>query len=174
MKMPQIYYSPKAFHRFLEKVHQGATAPAAITNRFIMHAINIPWDCHVVGIGYWIGAAAQGYGRMAIYKDNGNTPEGGKLMLSIPQFAVAGANERQEISTNIFLPRGLYWVGIVWNNSTTTYYSFPAAYIGTASDSTLPFYRFVLTNFTDAFEDTCPTVTVNALSTPLLYLKVYS
>jgi len=138
-------------------------------NRCYLMPIQVPIRLTVDRICIpWAGTVA-GNIRAGIYKDNGETPEGGDLLVESASVAKSGTNRLQEITiTDTQLDAGLYWVAIQGDESTTEVERSTGRYY---HNGALQEYYYDLGAY-GPFTDPCPAVTVGGNYCPLVVLRV--
>jgi len=89
------------------------TAENRLAQFLLVTPIEIPFKCIIDHIG-WINGTAAGSVKAVIYRDNGDTSEGGALVVQSGATACAGNGQKQEaVIAETLLVAGLYWIGIL-------------------------------------------------------------
>jgi len=88
----------------------GPLGPVA--NRLYAIPIQVFKRFNVSKLGWSISVQA-GNMRTGIYRDNGDTPVGGALLIDNGAVACAAGNQKQEVNCVITLEPGLYWLAMV-------------------------------------------------------------
>jgi len=91
-----------------------------VANRVYLNPVVIPRALVVDQIvPTWSGVAA-GNVRVGLFKDNGNTPVGGALIVESASTAKSGTNRKQEISiAETILTKSIVWVFVYSDEATT-------------------------------------------------------
>lgn len=103
----------------------------------------------------WMNVAA-GNVKAVIYRDNGDTPAGGAVVVVAGSVAKSGTYRKQEIAiADTQLLPTLYWIGIVSDEATSIPVS-TSSYLGRQGTVTTHSYNLVA--YVNAFTDPCPAV----------------
>jgi len=106
--------------------------------------------------------------RAGIYRDNGNTPQDGALIVESASVAKAGTNQKQEIViAETQLEPGLYWLATLSDESTTVAYRSAGNF--TVRGSVLAYYYDL--GVYGLMTNPCPVVT-DVSSLPIAFLRV--
>jgi len=135
-------------------------APIEVRVRVTVDRIVVGWRTPAVGNV-----------RAAIYKDNGDTPEGGALVVESASVAKVGTWQKQEIViASTVLEPGLYWLSIQSDENTSVVDS---EVDGIAQGGTLNAKYYDRGGGYGAFTNPCPAVTLTS-DCPIIFLRVAS
>lgn len=99
----------------------GIEATTPTVNRVYLSPLIIEYTLTVDRVGICNFATLAGNVIAGLYRDNGDTPTGGALLVSSVSTALAGAHQKQEITiANTQLTAGLYWMATIYSNATYT------------------------------------------------------
>lgn len=120
----------------------------------------------------WINGVAAGSVIVGIYEDNGDTPDGGALIVGSVAVACAGNNQKQEqtIATTRLNP-SLYWL-VILPQGAISINCMGSNDAAMGIGGTLQQYYFNLGS--DILPDPCPTGLTAAGNLPLLYARIAS
>jgi hypothetical protein len=118
----------------------------------------------------WGGTTA-GNARIALYRDNGDTPVGGALVVQSASIAKAGTTRKQEFTIAATqLTPGLYWIAIQSDENTSKFERIDLAY---EAGGTLTGYYYTLGGY-GVFTNPCPASAATAAICPGGYVRVAS
>jgi len=164
---------PITYLRYLKPVFEGYgyTNLTLTANRVYLMPIEVPVRMSVDAILVFYKGTVAGNIRAAIYKDNGEIPSGGALVVESASVAKSGTWRKQEISiAETQLEPGLYWLAIQSDESTTIVCNESNAFV---RYGTLRSYVYDLGAY-GAFTDPCPAVSDASQQNPALWLRVSS
>lgn len=149
----------------------GDLIAAGSSARFIyLQPIIIEYLLSIDRIG-WMNGAAAGSVKVGIYQDNGDTPDGGALIVGSVAVACAGNIQKQEqtIATTQLTP-GLYWL-VLLPQGVTNVNCFAGDTCMGAGGTLSQYYLNIAS---DNLPDPCPTGLTAAGNLPILYARVAS
>lgn len=89
--------------------------------RVYLAHLEVPFNVTTDRLIYMQRFVAAGNFNMGIYRDNGDTPVGGALVVNLgPTAVAAGASQKKETAAAAILTAGLYWFCYVQDSATAT------------------------------------------------------
>jgi hypothetical protein len=105
--------------RMLKGIFWQVVTGQALTQNYFTYLVPINIPCLLtidrLGIVWEDPAPVTSSFKMALYRDNGDTPSGGALVVGTPVgLAIAGTNRKQEITVaDTQVTPGLYWLAVI-------------------------------------------------------------
>jgi hypothetical protein len=149
--------SPVRYMRYLTSPWGFADVSLAMATAIVyLSPIEVPYTMTVDRIcAPWYTPVA-GNVKATIYRDAGDTPQGGAVVVSAGSVAKTGTYRKQEIliADTQLLP-GLYWIGLVSDEATTMPTCFGPSQLGSGAVNG---HSYDLVAYANAFTDPCPAV----------------
>jgi len=164
---------PFVYMRYLRTIFhiRCDDAYTMVTARVKLIPFEVPVRLTVDRIIICYRTPAAGNIRAGIYKDNGNTPQGGALLVESASVAKAGAWQKQEIViSDTELEPGLWWAAIQSDENTTVIEGEAAEYFKGGSLQCMYYDLGAYGPFTNP----CPAVAVAPSRQPVVLLRVKS
>lgn len=144
------------------------TALTVVTARCYLTPIEVPVRMTFDAIVVELGTTFAGNMRLAIYRDNGDTPVGGALIYETASEAKIGTGKNEIVMPNLTLEPGLYWLAFQSDENTTNMVVEPASF---CQGGTLQTYYYALGGY-GVFTNPCPAVIVGTAA--VVWLRVAS
>jgi len=169
---PPISYSRIEFMTAFQEI-SGPGITIGTVGRVFLAAKQIEVTKTLDRIIIWIMGTSAGNCRVAIYRDMGDTPVGGALVVESTSQALPGAWDCFEVViTATRLAPGLYWLAIMFDDATAVVYSHVPIFV-TSGGSTLIAKRLLVDPGYGAFPDPCPAIQ-EWVAPPLMGVRVAS
>lgn len=142
------------YQRYIKGIFEGnLSSTTFVTDRVYLLPIQILFPMAVDRCILQYAAIAAGNIRAGIYRDNGDTPVGGALIVESAGIPKIGINQKHEvpIADTILLP-GLYWMAFVSDENLSTYWLVQPVW---RSGGTLTSHEYALGAF-GPLDDPCP------------------
>lgn len=112
---------PPFSSRILKSLWYTSTGSAVwvAADRVHIHPLIVPFGVRVDRIGHVNHNPVSGNCYKGIYRDNGDTPVGGELIVQTGSVAVGLVNQVSEDAiTEVYLEPGVYWIAMIVDNNT--------------------------------------------------------
>jgi hypothetical protein len=161
----------RKYARVLPTVYfnEGISTITMVNKRVYIVPIQIPYMVIIDRLAYTLDTVSAGNVRMGLYRDNGDTPVGGALVVESGSVAKAGTGRKQEVTIpNTQLTPGLYWLAVLSDESTTIIYRCDGAY-GTGGTLLACYYDI---GAYGALTNPCPAITLSNVADFSGYVRV--
>ena len=127
-----------------------ATQAFAVATRIYLGCIQVPFNVTIDGLFYVVGTAQNGNIRMGLFRDNGDDPSGGALVVESASVAQGAVNEQQMVTVaDTVLTPGRYWVAVQTDDISATFLRYFDNSVSTAR-------RYARGGAYGPFENPCP------------------
>lgn len=153
---------PTQFRRYISSIELMGigSAQAFVTARCYLAPVQIPVNLTIDRLGWLQDAVSAGNVRMGIYRDMGDTPLGGALVVESASVAKAGTARKMELTIAATqLSPGLYWVCVQSDEATS---SFTMGSQDMSNGGTILTCQYDRGGGYGAFTNPCPAITTNA------------
>jgi len=134
-----------------------ATQTFAIATRIYLGEIQVPFTVTIDRLFYVVGGAQNGNIRMGLFRDNGDDPSGGVLVVESASVAQGVVNQQQVVAVaDTLLTPGRYWVALQTDDGAATFMRY---FDGTGATARL----YTRGGAYGPFENPCPAAALDSV-----------